>query len=69
MAEAEIAGATTEKPTRRAGAATSTERTTRGAAKGDTASSKGRPRLVSLLEWDTGPKRVLVVDGPGLYVG
>ncbi len=69
MAEAEVAGATTEKPTRRAGAATATERTTRGAAKGDTASSRGRPRLVSLLELDTGPKRVLVVDGPGLYVG
>ncbi len=31
--------------------------------------ARGRPRLVSLLELDTGPKRVLVVDGPGLYVG
>jgi len=37
-----------------------------GAAKGN---GRGRPRLVSLLELDTGPKRVLVVDGPGLYVG
>ncbi len=29
----------------------------------------GRPRLVSLLELETGPKRALVVDGPGLYLG
>ncbi len=30
---------------------------------------RGRPRLVSLLEMDTSAKRVLVVDGPGLYLG
>jgi len=29
----------------------------------------GRLRLVSLLQLETGPKRVLVVDGPGFYVG
>jgi len=39
---------------------------TGGAAKSN---GRGRPRLVSLLELDTGPKRVLVVDGPGLYIG
>lgn len=31
--------------------------------------ARGRPRLVSLLELETGPKRALVVDGPGLFVG
>ncbi len=32
-------------------------------------SPRGRPHLVSLLQMDTSAKRVLIVDGPGLYLG